>query len=60
MPPEIQARLFEPFFTTKEQGAGLGLSITYSIIEAHNGQISVTSEVGAGTTFCILLPVALS
>jgi PAS domain S-box-containing protein len=58
MPPEIQARLFEPFFTTKEQGAGLGLSISYSIIEAHQGQISVTSEEGVGTTFSILLPVA--
>jgi PAS domain S-box-containing protein len=58
MPPEIQARLFEPFFTTKEQGAGLGLSISYSIIEAHHGQISVTSEEGIGTTFSILLPVA--
>ncbi len=58
MPPEIQARLFEPFFTTKEQGAGLGLSVTYGIIEAHNGQISVTSEVGSGTTFSILLPAA--
>jgi PAS domain S-box-containing protein len=58
MSPEIQARLFEPFVTTKEQGAGLGLSISYSIIEAHHGQISVTSEVGSGTTFSILLPVA--
>jgi PAS domain S-box-containing protein len=58
MPPEIQAHLFEPFFTTKEQGAGLGLSVSYSIIEAHQGQISVTSEEGAGTTFSILLPVA--
>jgi PAS domain S-box-containing protein len=60
MPPETLARLFEPFFTTKEQGAGLGLSISYSIIEAHNGQITVTSEVGSGTTFCIFLPVTLS
>lgn len=60
MPPETLARLFEPFFTTKEQGAGLGLSISYSIIEAHNGQITVASEVGSGTTFCILLPVTPS
>lgn len=58
--PEIQAKLFEPFVTTKEQGAGLGLSISYSIIEAHNGQISVSSEEGEGTTFSILLPIAPS
>jgi signal transduction histidine kinase len=60
MPPEIQARLFEPFFTTKEDGAGLGLSVSYNIVEAHQGQISVTSGEGAGTTFSILLPVAPS
>lgn len=60
MPPEVLTRLFEPFFTTKEQGAGLGLSISYSIIEAHNGQIRVTSEVGSGTTFHVLLPVTPS
>jgi len=58
MSPDVQAHLFEPFFTTREQGAGLGLSISYSIIEAHNGHVSVTSDVGSGTTFCILLPVA--
>ncbi|MEJ5309120.1 MAG: PAS domain S-box protein [Anaerolineae bacterium] len=58
MSPEMQTKLFEPFFTTKEQGAGLGLSISYNIIEAHNGQISVSSEEGVGTTFTLLLPLA--
>ena len=57
MSPETQSRLFEPFFTTKEQGSGLGLSISYGIIKAHNGEITVTSEEGRGTTFTILLPV---
>ncbi len=57
MSPEIQARLFEPFFTTKAHGSGLGLSISYGIIQEHNGQILVQSEVGQGTTFTIVLPV---
>jgi PAS domain S-box-containing protein len=56
MSPETQSRLFEPFFTTKEQGMGLGLSISYSIIKSHRGQISVESQTGEGTTFTILLP----
>lgn len=57
MPPEIQARLFEPFFTTKAYGSGLGLSISYGIIQEHKGQILVQSEVGKGTTFTIILPI---
>ncbi len=57
MPPEIQARLFEPFLTTKAHGSGLGLSISYGIIQEHNGQILVQSEVGKGTTFTIILPI---
>ncbi len=57
MPAEIQARLFEPFFTTKAHGSGLGLSISYGIIQEHNGQILVRSEVGKGTTFTIVLPI---
>ena len=55
--PEILPHLFEPFFTTKERGSGLGLSISYGIIQAHNGQITVESHTGLGTTFIILLPV---
>jgi two-component system NtrC family sensor kinase len=56
MSSETQSRLFEPFFTTKEQGMGLGLSISYGIVESHLGQISVKSQKGEGTTFTILLP----
>jgi two-component system NtrC family sensor kinase len=57
MPPETLSRIFEPFFTTKEDGSGLGLSISYGIIESHNGHIAATSQEGVGTTFSILLPV---
>lgn len=57
--PQIQDHIFEPFFTTKgENGTGLGLAISHSIIEEHNGEISVDSEVGQGTTFTLQLPSA--
>jgi two-component system NtrC family sensor kinase len=57
---ENLAKIFEPFFTTKEKdiGTGLGLFVTYQIIQEHNGSIEVKSEVGKGTTFTITLPAA--
>ncbi len=56
--PEILPRMFEPFLTTKEtgRGVGLGLAISHSILERHNGDIEVQSEVGRGTTFVVTLP----
>lgn len=57
IPPEHQPRVFDPFFTTKAKGLGLGLSITYRIIQRHKGRIRVQSEVGRGTTFLVHLPV---
>ena len=56
---EHMARIFDPFFTTKPigSGTGLGLSLSYGIIQKHHGQIEVQSEVGKGTTFRIVLPV---
>jgi PAS domain S-box-containing protein len=59
MPKEVQKRVFEPFFTTKEagKGTGLGLSISADIIRKHGGELSVESELGAGTTFIVQLPL---
>lgn len=50
-------RLFEPFYTTKPNGTGLGMAISYGIIERHGGTIDVSSEPGQGTTFVVALPV---
>lgn len=60
IPPEVQPLLFEPLFTTKENGSGFGLFTSYKIIEAHNGQMLVDSQPGAGTTLTILLPLEQS
>ena len=57
MPEDVQQKIFEPFFTTKgAQGTGLGLSVSYSIIERHDGSISVDSQQGRGAVFTIYLP----
>lgn len=58
IPEEIRARIWEPFFTTKPVGVGtgLGMSITFGIIEKHNGKIDLISEIGKGTEFVITLP----
>ena len=60
IPEEIRAKVFNPFFTTKEvgQGTGQGLALTYTmIVKKHNGEISMDTELGEGTTFTIRLPL---
>ena len=62
MSEQVKRRIFEPFFTTKAVGigTGLGMSITFGIIEKHGGNIYVNSEEGKGTEFSILIPKHLS
>jgi signal transduction histidine kinase len=59
IPQAIQSRIFDPFFTTKPigTGTGLGLSLSYGIIQKHRGRIDMQSEEGVGTTFRIELPI---
>jgi len=57
--PEIAGKIFDPLFTTKAKGIGLGLAVCKSIIERHEGNIEVNSEVGKGTTFTIRIPLAV-
>lgn len=54
--PEALEQIFEPYYSTKETGIGLGLPLTKKLIEDHGGKLTVTSEIGLGTTFIVTLP----
>ncbi len=60
IPPEIRSRIFDPFFTTKAvgRGSGQGLAIARAIVDKHAGTLELDTELGAGTTFTVRLPIA--
>lgn len=60
IPPEMMDRLFDPFTTSKPGGSGLGLFVTYGIVQSHSGKIDVESSAGKGTVFTVTFPAARS
>ncbi len=60
IPREIIDKIFDPYFSTKQHGSGLGLAICHSIINKHDGYLTVDSTPGKGTTFTVYLPAVLS
>lgn len=57
MSDDIRHRIFEPFFTTKNEGTGLGLAVSFGIVQKHDGFMDVNSKIGNGTTFAVYFPV---
>src|SRR6266567_2461956 len=58
IPPDIQDKIFNLYFTTKTGGTGIGLAMTYRVVQLHHGSVEFTSAAGAGTTFSMRLPLA--
>jgi signal transduction histidine kinase len=59
IPPELREKIFTLYFTTKKEGSGIGLAMTFRIVQLHDGTIDFTSEPGKGASFSIRLPIAL-
>ncbi len=60
IPDDVRPRIFDLYFTTKREGSGIGLAMTYRILQLHNGEVDVQSHPGKGTTFVLRLPVSAS
>jgi len=60
IPPELKSKVFGLYFTTKPKGSGIGLAMTFRIVQLHDGTIDFTSEPGKGATFIIRIPTAVS
>jgi signal transduction histidine kinase len=58
IPAEIREKIFDLYFTTKSEGSGIGLAMTYRIIQLHHGSIEVQSEIGRGTEFALRIPLS--
>jgi signal transduction histidine kinase len=58
IPPEIREKIFDLYFTTKSGGSGIGLAMTYRILQLHHGSVDVQSKVGRGTEFSLRIPLA--
>ncbi len=58
IPPEVRDKVFNLYFTTKKAGSGIGLAMSYRVLQVHNGAIDFVTEVGRGTTFRLMLPLA--
>jgi hypothetical protein len=58
IPPELRGKIFNLYFTTKGKGSGIGLAMTFRIVQLHNGTIDCTSETGKGTTFWLRFSAA--
>jgi signal transduction histidine kinase len=56
--PDIQDKIFNLYFTTKKSGSGIGLAMSYRVLQLHNGSLEFVTEVGQGTTFRLSLPLA--
>ncbi len=60
IPPEVRDKVFNLYFTTKKTGSGIGLAMSYRVLQLHNGALDFVTEVGRGTTFRLLLPLTVA